>query len=132
MRLGIGAYLLVTAAVVGVFFVVSPFFESTIDVIAIWNNVMRPLRAAGIVLALVILWMDVRGTSPAGVAGLSARLAFYAAVALAIVFFRASAVGLAESAGYGTDLFALSWTVVNVLYVPIAGAVGWRLLIPYR
>lgn len=129
MRLGIGIYLLATAAVVGVYFVVSPFLADTIDTVAIWNNVMRPLRAVGIALALLVLWIDVRASSSGDVAGLSVRLAFYATAGLAVLFVRASAVGLGpDSSGRETELFIIYWSVINVVYVPMAAGVGWKLL----
>ncbi len=121
MRLAVGIYLLITAAVVLGYYVASPFLESSINTITVWVW-LRPVRAIGIALMLVIHGMAMREHAASEVAGLINRMAFYAtfglAVTLAIIW---SGVLNPDSATNDNQAYiAIAWGVVNVLYVTIA------------
>ncbi len=121
MRLAIGIYLLITAAFLLVFYVASPFLESSINTTTVWVW-LRPVRGIGIVFMLVIHGMAMREHPANEVAGLSSRMAFYVSFGLAVTLAGvwAGALNPDTQRFENTAYSAIAWTVVIVLYVTMA------------
>ncbi len=133
MRFAIGLYLLITAAIVLVYYVAAPFLDGSINIGTVWEW-LRPVRAVGIALMLVIHWMAMQEHPSSEIAGLSSRIAFFATAGLAVTFAGVWAVALnPDSQRFENVAYtAIAWSTVGVLYVTIAAGTGWNLVRHYN
>lgn len=121
LRRALGAYCILLAAVVGLQFMLVTLYDDGGSGDRVWG-VINWFSAAAILIALGAGLAWKRAAGPAETRRrLDANALFYAALALAILFFWNWA---ARSAG--SDDF-LVWAAVDALIVAVAGAAGFRL-----
>ena len=124
LRLALGVYCIVVAAAVGLHFVGVTLYDDGSTGYPAWN-VINWFSATGILIALgaSLAW---KCMAPSGEATARRRLdtnaLFYAALALAVLFFWNWAARTT-----GQDDFTV-WAAVDALIVAVLGAAGFRLL----
>ena len=127
-------YMMVVAAVVGVFFVVNPLLNESIEVSSVWY-VLDVLMLIGLVAALIVnsarKWTE-GGRDPNGPVTrryLEINAAFYLTVGVTILFLHNwfSFLAFGEESLDGNDQAWVIWAFVDVV-VPLAlGVTGYRL-----
>ena len=120
-----------TAFAVLAHFVLSPFYNDVVESHHIWN-VLNWFMAFGVVVALVVTYLAKR----ASVVGecdtktyIGVNVGFYAATALAILFFWNWFNELAVGGGSEGEVNGNFWVVINTLYIVLMAKVSthlWR------
>lgn len=124
LRLALGAYCIVVAAAVGLHFVGVTLYDDGSTGYPAWN-VINWFSATGILVALgtSLGWkLTARSGEATARRRLDANTLFYAALALAVLFFWNWAARTT-----GQDDFTV-WAAVDALIVAVLGAAGFRLL----
>ena len=116
------------AAAVLFHFLVSPFYENEIDVYAVWDEI-NWVMALGILIALALTYVRKRDVDPDADANtlIWVNVAFYAAVALAILFFWNWFDSLTAGEGGQSSTRGIFWVVVNTTFVILLGNLSVRL-----
>ena len=102
-------------------FVLSAFYEDSVNVDSVWY-VLNWIMAAGIILALADTYIEkraLRGTEPASQLWVS--VALYSAVVLAILFAWNWFDDLTVGEGGQSQLRLAYWTVIDVLFIVLIG-----------
>ena len=132
----VGAYMVLVAVVVAVFFIVNTFLVDTLDVMSIWY-VLDVLMLIGLALALVHNYMRKKGAD-AGEAGepvsrgyFESNAAFYLTAGVTILFLHNWFSLLAQGGDYldGNHQAWVIWAVVDTLLPIVLGITGchlWR------
>ena len=116
------------AVVVLFHFVLNPFYEDVVDPISVWH-VLNWVMAVGVIIALVLTYIRRERLRPDSATTISicVNVAFYAALALAILFFwnwfddlTAGEDGQSPTRGY-------YWVVINTTFVVLLGTISVRL-----
>lgn len=127
----LSAYCIVLAAAVGVHFIVTPLYADGSGNFPLWA-IFDWFMAAGILIALVasLIWKVELGRGEAGEAGMASyietNVLFYAALALALLFFSTWFASL-MAAEINPIERSLLWITVDTATVAVVGAAGWRL-----
>ena len=125
LRLVLGVYCIVVAAAVGLHFMGVTLYDDGSTGYPAWD-VINWFSAAGILIALgsSLSWIMLTDRSGDATARhrLDASALFYAALALALLFFWSWA-----ARNFSQDDFTV-WAAVDVLIVAVLGATGFRLL----
>ena len=133
-----GVYLIAVSLAVGVFFIISSFFEAndTFDVQSVWS-VLDVLMAVGLAIGLTLLYMDKmeeRGQHAAGQGDIRRYIAinatFYVTAAIAILFLHNWLNLLANGAEAlsGNTTYGVIWVVVDTVLPLVLGVTGLRQL----
>ena len=133
-----GVYLIAMSLAVGVFFVISSFFDAndTFDVQSVWS-VLDVLMAVGLAIGLTLLYMDKMEERRQHAAGqgdirryIAINATFYVTAAIAILFlhnwFNLLANG-AEALSGNTTYWTI-WAVVDTILPLVLGVTGLRQL----
>ena len=112
-------------------FVLSPFYEDSVDVDSVWN-VINWVMAVGVIVTLATTCVFKRGSGTDGADTnrfICVNAAFYAAAALAVLFFWNWFDDLTVGEDGQSEIRLFYWVVINVLFVLLAGTVSahlWR------
>ena len=129
----VAVYLLITALVVAVHFVFSPFYRDVLDPIEVWS-VLDWFMAVGVVIVVVA---NVRrglaaeradASEASAAASLTANVAKWASILLALWFFWNWFDFLTLEEDVQGWVFLMNWSIVDPLFVMVAAATGRRLL----
>ena len=124
--------LIVFALVVGAHFIVSPWYENSVDVGRMWD-IINWAMAAGVVIALAVNFFrkreaDAQEAEGAATRGyLSASLAFYASALLALWFFWNWFDNITAGAMGQNDNRRLMWSLINPVFVLVCTHAAVRL-----
>ena len=129
-----GAYLVLTAVAVAVFFIVNNFLLDSIDVQDVWF-VLDVMMFVGLALALIFNYANKRGEGESGIDGpvtrryLDASILFYVTVATAILFLHnwMSLLALGGDSLEGNHQAWVIWAIVDTLVPITLGVTGCRL-----
>ena len=130
-----GAYLVLVALAVAVFFVINPFLSESFDTLDVWY-VLDVLMAVGLALALVFNYAARRegsGNSPNEPVTrryLEVNVAFFATAAVTILFLHNwfSLLALGPDSLDGNHQAWIIWAVVDTWLPIILGVTGCRLI----
>ena len=130
----VGAYLVVVAVVVAVFFIINPFLVDSFDVLNVWY-VLDVLMVIGLALALVFNCMRKREQGARDPDGpvtrpyLEANVAFFVTAGVTILFLHNWFSLLAEGGDYldGNHQAWIIWAAVDTLLPLVLGVTGCRL-----
>ena len=130
----VGAYLVVLAVVVAVFFIINPFLVDSIDVQGVWY-VLDVLMVIGLALALVFNCMrkrEVGARDPGGQVTrpyLEANVAFFVTAGVTVLFLHNWFSLLAEGGDSldGNHQAWVIWAAVDTLLPLVLGVTGCRL-----
>ena len=134
LRKPVGAYLVLVAIAVAVFFVVNPLLVDSIDVPAVWS-VIDILMVIALALGLLFAYLGKRGVdgqqSGDGVsrAYLEANVTFFAVAAVTVLFLHnwfSQLAGGADSLD-GNHQALVIWAVVDTALPIVLGVLGCRL-----
>ena len=117
------------AAAVLFHFVFTPFYEGSVDAGSIWT-VLNWFMALGVVIALAVTYADKRATGTGGsgaTAYACANAAFYAAAALALLFFWNWFDSFTAGDDGQSQTRRVFWPVIDVWFIMLVGAVSARL-----
>ncbi len=134
LRKPIELYMVAVAAVVAVFFIISPFLVKSFNVMTVWR-VVDVLMVIGLALALIFNYARKKeecGRDPEGPVTrryLEANAAFYLTVGLMILLLHNwfSFLALGEQNLNETDTAWVIWAVVDVMLPITLGVTGIRL-----
>ena len=127
-----GAYLVIVAVVVAVFFIINNFLTDAIDVMTVWY-VLDVLMVIGLALGLIFNYMAKREAEGAGDGpgtfrrSLEANVAFYATAGVTILFLHNWFALLAGVSLEGNEQAWVIWAVVDTVLPLVLGATGCRL-----
>ena len=127
-----GAYLVIVAVVVAVFFIINNFLTDAIDVMTVWY-VLDVLMAIGLALGLIYNYLAKRAADGAGDGpgtfrrSLEANVAFYATAGVTILFLHNWFALLAGVSLEGNEQAWVIWAVVDTVLPLVLGATGCRL-----
>ncbi len=117
------------AIAVLVHFVLSPFYEDSLDVDSVWT-VLNWFMAFGIVVTLAATYVHKRGLETDG-SGTNTyiwvNLVFYAAAVLAILFFWNWFDDLTVGEDGQSQTRLIFWVVIDVLFIMLMGTVSAHL-----
>ncbi len=117
------------AIAVLVHFVLSPFYEDSLDVDSVWT-VLNWFMAFGIVVTLAATYVHKRGLATDG-SGTNTyiwvNLVFYAAAVLAILFFWNWFDDLTVGEDGQSQTRLIFWVVIDVLFIMLMGTVSAHL-----
>ena len=128
----VGAYLVIVAVVVAVFFIINNFLTDAIDVMTVWY-VLDVLMVIGLALGLIYNYMAKREADGAGDGSgtfrrsLEANVAFYATAGVTILFLHNWFALLAGVSLDGNEQAWVIWAVVDTVLPLVLGATGCRL-----
>ena len=115
------------AAAVLLHFVLSPFYEDALDSLSLWH-VLNWFMAFGVLIALAVTYLHKRDTGPDADADTNTfvcvNVAFYAAAALAILFFWNWVDDLTVGEDGQSQTRRLFWVIINTLFVLLLGALS--------
>ena len=116
------------AAAVLLHFVLSPFYEDSIDVGPTWD-VLNWFMAAGVIITLATTYVHKRGvgTDDGANAFICVNVAFYAAAFLAVLFFWNWFDDLTVGEDGQSQTRRNFWVLINAMFVVLAGAVSAHL-----
>ena len=134
LRKPVGAYLVLVAITVAVFFVVNPLLVDSIDVPGVWS-VIDILMLIALALGLLFAYLGKRGVdaqqSGDGVsrAYLEANVTFFAVAAVTVLFLHSWFSLLAGGADSldGNHQALVIWAVVDTALPIVLGVLGCRL-----
>ena len=112
-------------------FVLSPFYEDSVDVVSVWH-VLNWLMAFGVIATLATTYVHKGGAGADGSDTnrfICVNVAFYAAAFLAILFFWNWFDDLTVGEDGQSQTRRNFWVLVDALFVIVAGAVSahlWR------
>lgn len=127
-----GAYLVIVAVVVAVFFIINNLLSDAIDVLAVWH-VLDVLMATGLALGLIFNYTAKREADGAGDGAetfrrsLEANVAFYATAGVTILFLHNWFALLAGVSLEGNEQAWVIWAAVDTVLPLVLGATGCRL-----
>ena len=129
-----GAYMVLVAVAVAVFFIINNFLVDSIDVMSVWY-VLDALMFLGLTLALVFNYAYKREESERDLDGsvtrryLDSSILFYATVATTILFLHnwLSLLALGGDSLDGNDPAWNIWAIVDTLVPITLGVTGCRL-----
>ncbi len=132
-----GAYLVIVAVVVAVFFIINNFLTDAIDVMTVWY-VLDVLMVIGLALGLIFNYLAKREADGTGDGpgtfrrSLEANVAFYVTAGVTILFLHnwfalLSGVGLDGVGPEGNHQAWVIWAVVDTVLPLVLGATGCRL-----
>ena len=129
-----GAYLIIVAVVVALFFIINPFFVDSIDVTSVWG-VLDILMVIGLALALIFNCAKKRessGSDPGEAISrryFEANLTFYLTAAVTILFLHNwfSLLALGASSLDGNHQAWVIWAAVDTILPLVLGVTGCRL-----
>lgn len=127
-----GAYLVIVAVAVAVFFIIGSFLSDAIDVLAVWH-VLDVLMVIGLALGLIFNYMAKREADGAGDGpgtfrrSLEANVAFYATAGVTILFLHNWFALLSGVSLEGNDQAWVIWAAVDTVLPLVLGATGCRL-----
>ena len=130
----IGAYLIVIAALVAVFFIINPFLVDSIDVLGIWY-LLDVLMVIALALALIFNLARKReecrhdSNGPVTRRYLDAKVAFFVTAGVTILFLHSwfSLLAFGGDSLEGNHQAWVIWAAVNTLLPLVLGATGYRL-----
>ena len=107
-----------TAFAVLFHFVLSPFYEDVIESHDVWN-ILNWLMSFGVILALIVTYLAKKEVSRESDTNtyLRVNVGFYAAAALAILYFWNWFNELVVGGGSEGDVNGNYWVLINTLYV---------------
>ena len=119
-----------TALAVLIHFVLNPFYEDVIESHEIWN-VLNWIMSFGVIAVLVLTYLVKRDVGREGDTNTYIRVnvGFYAAAALAVLFFWNWFNELAVGGGSEGEINGNYWVLINTLYAILVTRVGlhlWR------
>ncbi len=123
-----------SAAAVGLHFMLTPFYDHAVDIGQIWD-ILNWVMAAGVVIALVVNYLRKRQLDSRGGDGavtreyLETNVVVYALVALTLWFFWNWFDSLTSADDVQSSVNLSMWAFVDPLFVVIAGVTGchlWR------
>ena len=112
-------------------FVLSPFYEDSVDPISVWH-VLNWFMAVGVIATLVTTYVHKRGVGADGSdtnSFICVNVVFYAAAFLAILFFWNWFDDLTVGEDGQSQTRRNFWVLIDALFVMLAGAVSahlWR------
>ncbi len=112
-------------------FLLSPFYEDALDVISVWH-VINWFMAFGIIVTLALAYLHKRGARADDTDTneyICVNVAFYAAAALAILFFWNWFDDLTAGEDGQSPNRGIFWVVINTTFIILVGAVSahlWR------
>ena len=127
-----GAYLVIVAVVVAVFFIINNFLTDAIDVMTVWL-VLDVLMAVGLALGLIYNYRAKRDADGAGDGpgtfrrSLEANTAFYVTAGVTILFLHNWFALLSGIGLDGNEQAWVIWAVVDTVLPLVLGATGCRL-----
>ena len=127
-----GAYLVIVAVVVAVFFIINNFLTGAIDVMTVWY-VLDVLMVIALALGLIYNYMAKREADGAGDGpgtfrrSLEANVAFYATAGVTILFLHNWFALLAGVSLEGNHQAWVIWAAVDTALPLVLGATGCRL-----
>ncbi len=127
-----GAYLVIVAVVVAVFFIINNLLSDAIDVLSVWY-VLDVLMVIGLALGLIFNYMAKREADGAGDGpgtfrrSLEANVAFYATAGVTILFLHNWFALLAGISLEGNEQAWVIWAAVDTVLPLVLGATGCRL-----
>ena len=129
-----GVYLGGIAAVVAVYYIVTPFFSDSFDVNKVWD-ILDILMVIGLALALIFNYVgkrEERRDSEGAVTRryLEVNTLFYLTAGVTILFLHNwfSLLALGRDTMSDSDLPGIIWTVVDVMFPLVIGVTGCRLV----
>ena len=130
----IGAYLLVVAALVAVFFIINPFLVDSVDVVGIWY-VLDILMVIALAFALKFNLARKRAecridsSEPVSRSYLDAKVRFFVTAGVTILFLHNwfSLLAFGSDSLDGNHQAWVIWAAVDTLLPLVVGATGWRL-----
>ncbi len=128
LRRPLAAIVALTAVAVLVHFVLSPFYEDAVGSGDVWN-VLNWFMAFGVIVALVVTFLAKRNAEAGDCdtnTYIRVNVKFYAAVVLAILFFR-NWVDELIGGGSDGDVNGNYWVLINTLYVILMAWVSLHL-----
>ena len=114
------------AAAVLFHFVLSRFYEDAMDSLSLWH-VLNWFMAFGVLIALAVTYLHKRDTGPDADTFVCVNVAFYAAAALAILFFWNWVADLTVGEDGQSQTRRLFWVIINTLLVLLLGALSAHL-----
>ena len=116
------------AAAVLFHFVLSPFYEDALDSLSLWH-VLNWFMAFGVLIALAVTYLHKRdtGTDADTNTFVCVNVAFYAAAALAILFFWNWVDDLTVGEDGQSQTRRLFWVIINTLFVLLLSALSAHL-----
>ena len=129
-----GAYMVLAAVAVAVFFIINAFLLDSIDVPGVWN-VLDVLMLVGLALALIFNYANKREEGEGSFDGsvtrryLDASILFYLTVAVTILFLHnwLSLLVLGNDSLEGNHQAWVIWAIVDTLAPITLGVTGCRL-----
>ena len=117
-----------TAFAVLFHFVLSPFYEDVIESHDVWN-ILNWLMSFGVILALIVTYLAKKEVSRESDTNtyLRVNVGFYAAAALAILYFWNWFNELVVGGGSEGEVNGNFWVVIDVMYVILVARVSIRL-----
>ena len=128
----LGVALGVIAVGVAAHFILDPFYEDAVNTGRMWN-VVNWFMAFGVVVALIVNYLRKRALGGSGPDGPTTReymevnLVFYVTIMLALWFFWNWFDDLTIGEGPQSDGRLLIWSVINPLFVVVAGITSLHL-----
>ena len=118
----------IMAAAVLIHFVLSPFYEDAMDSLSLWH-VLKCFMAFGVLIALAVTYLHKRDTGPDADTNtfVCVNVAFYAAAALAILFFWNWVDDLTVGEDGQSQTRRLFWVIINTLFVLLLSALSAHL-----
>ena len=110
-------------------FVLSPFYEDSVDSVSVWN-VLNWFMAIGAIATLATTYVHKRGAGADGSdvnSFICVNVAFYAAAFLAILFFWNWFDDLTVGEDGQSQTHRNFWVLIDALFVILAGAVSAHL-----
>ena len=134
LKRAVGAYMVLAAAAVAVFFIINAFLLDSIDVPGVWN-VLDVLMLVGLAPALIFNYASKREESEGSFDGsvtrgyLDASILFYLTVAVTILFLHnwLSLLALGGDSLDGNHQAWVIWAIVDTLAPITLGVTGCRL-----
>ena len=128
LRKPLAVILGLTALAVLFHFVVSPFYEDVIESHDVWN-ILNWFMAFGVIVVLVVTYLAKKevGRDSDTNTYLRVNVGFYAAAALAILYFWNWFNELVVGGGSEGEINGNFWVVIDVMYVILVARVSMRL-----
>ena len=130
-----GAYMVIVAVIVALFFIINPFLSESIDVPGVWA-VVDILMVVGLALALILNCANKREASGSGPGEaitrryFEANLTFYLTAAVTILFLHNwfSLLAFGANSLDGNHQAWVIWAAVDTILPLVLGVTGCRLL----